>query len=157
VPGVSTRFGRGRTRRRIGPASKWRNGRRHKSGPPGPATRAEPGVLRHQSPSPDYYGDDRKAIISSRVRCSRSPPIQQLSGITVPPHDIHAWGFDASPVLGAFTIGGQRHRVVMRLTAGFSTCSIGGSRAPWQAIHGTNWAREIGADGRPGSPRQCRH
>ncbi len=106
------------------------------------------------NPNPDYYGDDRKG--DNLYTCSLlalDPDTGKLKWYyQFTPHDIHDWDSTQVPVLGAFTIGGQRHQVVMLANRNgffYVLDRESGKMLLGKPFTGTNWAREIGADGRP--------
>jgi alcohol dehydrogenase (cytochrome c) len=120
------------------------------------------------NPNPQYYGEDRRG--DNLYTCSLvalDPDRGQLRWhFQFTPHDTHDWDSSHVPVLADLTIGGEPRKVVMvanrngffyvldRQTGKFLLGQ------PFTSTS-TNWAREIGADGRPvvidnlGTPEKC--
>jgi alcohol dehydrogenase (cytochrome c) len=108
------------------------------------------------NPNPQYYGDDRQG--DNLYTCSLVALDADTGTLRwhyqFTPHDLHDWDSSHVPVLADFTVGGQPRKTVMvanrngffyvldRETGKFL---IG---KPFTSTS-TNWAREIGADGRP--------
>src|SRR5258708_752564 len=68
------------------------------------------------------------------------------------PHDIHDWDSTQVPVLGDVTFAGQPHKVVMLANRNgffYVLDRESGKLLLGKPFTGTNWAREIGPDGRP--------
>jgi alcohol dehydrogenase (cytochrome c) len=106
------------------------------------------------NPNPDYYGDDRKgddlytcSLVALDVDTGKLKWHYQFT-----PHDTHDWDSTQVPVLGDLTIGGQPHKVLMlanRNSFFYVLDRKTGKLLLGKPFNGTNWAREIGPDGRP--------
>ena len=106
------------------------------------------------NPNPDYYGAERKG--DNLYTCS----IVALDADTgelkwhyqFTPHDTHDWDSDHIPVLATVPIGGQPRKVVMVANRNgffYALDRATGKLLVAKPFTDTNWAREIGADGRP--------
>jgi alcohol dehydrogenase (cytochrome c) len=107
------------------------------------------------NPNPDYYGDDR--LGDNLYTCSLVA-LDADTGMLrwhyqFTPHDVHDWDSAHVPVQADLTIGGRPRRVVMVANRNgfFYTLDreTGKLLVGKPFIDGSNWAREIGADGRP--------
>jgi alcohol dehydrogenase (cytochrome c) len=120
------------------------------------------------NPNPQYYGEDRKG--DNLYTCSLVALDPDTGALRwhyqFTPHDTHDWDSSHVPVLADLPMNGQTRKVVMvanrngffyvldRETGKFLLGKPFTSAA-------TNWAREIGADGRPvvldnlGTPEKC--
>jgi alcohol dehydrogenase (cytochrome c) len=68
------------------------------------------------------------------------------------PHDTHDWDSNHIPVLADLTVGGQARKVVMVANRNgffYTLDRATGKLLVAKPFTGTNWAREIGPDGRP--------
>jgi alcohol dehydrogenase (cytochrome c) len=119
------------------------------------------------NPNPDDYGDDR--LGDNLYTCS----LVALDAATgklrwhyqFTPHDVHDWDSAHVPVQADLTIGGRPRKVVMVANRNgfFYTLDreTGKLLVGKPFIDGSNWAREIGPDGRPivldniGTPDKC--
>ena len=119
------------------------------------------------NPNPDYYGDDR--LGDNLYTCS----LVALDAATgrlrwhyqFTPHDVHDWDSAHVPVQGEMMIGGRTRKVVMVANRNGFFYTIdretGKLLLGKPFIDGSNWAREIGPDGRPivldniGTPDKC--
>jgi len=106
------------------------------------------------NPNPDYYGAER--LGDNLYTCS----IVALDADTgelkwyyqFTPHDTHDWDSDHIPVLADVRIGGQPRKAVMVANRNgffYALDRATGKLLLAKPFTGTNWAREIGADGRP--------
>lgn len=119
------------------------------------------------NPNPDFYGDDRLgdnlytcAIVALDADTGKLRWYYQFT-----PHDIHDWDSAQVPVLADLTIGGQPRKVVMLANRNgfFYTLDreTGKIIVAKPFTDNTNWAKEIGPDGRPivlndlGTPEKC--
>ncbi len=119
------------------------------------------------NPNPDYYGDDREgdnlytcALVALDADTGKLRWHYQFT-----PHDVHDWDSAHVPVQADLTIGGQLRKVVMVANRNgfFYTLDreTGKLLVAKPFIDGSNWAKEIGADGRPivldniGTPEKC--
>ena len=129
---------------------------------------AEPGLLRHrQSESGLLRRRSRRATTSTPARSSRSTPTpgKLRWHYQFTPHDVHDWDSAHVPVLADLTIGGRPRKVVMVANRNgfFYTLDreTGKLLVGKPFIDGSNWAKEIGPDGRPivldniGTPDKC--
>lgn len=106
------------------------------------------------NPNPDYYGDDRKG--DNLYTCSLLA-LDADTGVLkwhyqFTPHDIHDWDSTQVPVLGDVTFAGQPHKVVMLANRNgffYVLDRESGKLLLGKPFTGTNWAREIGPDGKP--------
>ena len=106
------------------------------------------------NPNPDYYGAERMG--DNLYTCS----IVALDADTgelkwhyqFTPHDTHDWDSDHIPVLADVRIAGQSRKVVMVANRNgffYALDRATGKLLLAKPFTDTNWAREIGADGRP--------
>jgi len=119
------------------------------------------------NPNPDYYGDDRLgdnlytcSLVALDADTGRLRWHYQFT-----PHDIHDWDSAHVPVQADITLGGRPRKVVMVANRNgfFYTLDreTGKLLVAKPFIDGSNWAKEIGADGRPividnvGTPEKC--
>jgi alcohol dehydrogenase (cytochrome c) len=119
------------------------------------------------NPNPQYYGGDRPG--DNLYTCSLVALDADTGTLRwhyqFTPHDTHDWDSSHVPVLADLTLGGQPHKVVMVANRNgfFYTLDreTGKVLVAKRFINDTNWAREIGADGRPivldnlGTPEKC--
>jgi alcohol dehydrogenase (cytochrome c) len=119
------------------------------------------------NPNPDYYGDDR--LGDNLYTCSLLA-IDADTGklrwhFQFTPHDVHDWDSAHVPVQADITIGGRMRKVVMVANRNgfFYTLDreTGQLLVAKTFIDESNWAKEIGKDGRPivlddiGTPEKC--
>jgi alcohol dehydrogenase (cytochrome c) len=125
------------------------------------------------NPNPDYYGGDR---LGDNLYTASLVALDADTGalrwhFQFTPHDTHDWDANQIPVLAELTIGGQRRRVVMTANRNgffYVLDRVTGEFLMAKPFTGTQWAREIGLDGRPivlnlgtvdpsnpGAPVQC--
>jgi alcohol dehydrogenase (cytochrome c) len=119
------------------------------------------------NPNPDYYGDDRNgdnlytcSLVALDADTGRLKWHFQFT-----PHDIHDWDSAHVPVQADLTIAGrQRHVVMVANRNGFFYTldrETGKLLVAKPFIDGSNWAKEVGPDGRPivldniGTPDKC--
>jgi alcohol dehydrogenase (cytochrome c) len=119
------------------------------------------------NPNPDYYGDDRNG--DNLYTCSLLALDADTGKLRwhyqFTPHDVHDWDSTHVPVQADLTIGGQARKVIMVANRNgfFYTLDreSGKLLLAKPFIDGSNWAKEIGPDGRPivldniGSPSNC--
>jgi len=119
------------------------------------------------NPNPDYYGDDRGG--DNLYTCSLVALDADTGKLRwhfqFTPHDIHDWDSAHVPVQAEFPIGGLMRRVVMVANRNgfFYTLDreTGRLLVAKPFIDGSNWAKEVGPDGRPivldnvGTPDKC--
>ena len=107
------------------------------------------------NPNPDYYGDDR--LGDNLYTCSLVALDADTGKLRwhyqFTPHDVHDWDSAHVPVQADLMVGGQQRRVVMVANRNgfFYTLDreTGKLLVGKPFIDGSNWAKEIGADGRP--------
>jgi len=119
------------------------------------------------NPNPDYYGGDREgdnlytcSLVALDADTGRLRWHYQFT-----PHDIHDWDSAHVPVQADLTIGGRLRNVIMVANRNgfFYTLDRenGALLVGKPFIDGSNWAKEIGANGRPivlddiGTPEKC--
>lgn len=119
------------------------------------------------NPNPDYYGDDREgdnlytcSLLALDADTGRLRWHYQFT-----PHDIHDWDSAHVPVQADLTIGGRPRKVIMVANRNgfFYTLDRENGKllVARPFIDGSNWSKEIGADGRPvvldniGTPEKC--
>ena len=119
------------------------------------------------NPNPDYYGDDRAG--DNLYTCSLVALDADTGKLRwhfqFTPHDIHDWDSAHVPVQADITIGGQLRPVVMVANRNgfFYTLDreTGKLLVARPFIDTSNWAKEVGPDGRPivldniGTPDKC--
>jgi alcohol dehydrogenase (cytochrome c) len=119
------------------------------------------------NPNPDYYGDDRAG--DNLYTCSLVALDADTGKLRwhfqFTPHDIHDWDSAHVPVQADITIAGQPRRVVMIANRNgfFYTLDreTGKLLVARPFIDTSNWAKEVGPDGRPivldniGTPEKC--
>jgi alcohol dehydrogenase (cytochrome c) len=106
------------------------------------------------NPNPDYYGGDR---LGDNLYTASLVALDADSGklrwhYQFTPHDTHDWDGNQIPVLADLTIRGQRRRVVMVASRNgffYVLDRATGELLLGKPFTGTQWAREIGKDGRP--------
>jgi len=107
------------------------------------------------NPNPDYYGDDRLgdnlytcSLVALDVDTGKLRWHYQFT-----PHDVHDWDSAHVPVQAELKIGGKLRKVIMVANRNgfFYTLDreTGKLLVAKPFIDGSNWAKEIGADGRP--------
>jgi alcohol dehydrogenase (cytochrome c) len=119
------------------------------------------------NPNPNYYGDDRSG--DNLYTCSLVALDADTGRLRwhfqFTPHDIHDWDSAHVPVQADLTIAGRLRRVIMVANRNgfFYTLDreTGKLLVAKPFIDGSNWAKEIGPDGRPivldniGTPDRC--
>ncbi len=106
------------------------------------------------NPNPDYWGDDRKGdnlYTASLVALDADTGALKWH-YQFTPHDLHDWDSNHVPVLADLTIQGQQRRVVMVANRNgffYALDRATGELLVARPFTGTQWAREIGPDGRP--------
>ena len=107
------------------------------------------------NPNPDYYGDDREG--DNLYTCSLVALDADTGKLRwhyqFTPHDVHDWDSAHVPVQADLKIGGQARKVIMVANRNgfFYTLDreSGKLLVAKTFIDGSNWAKEIGKDGRP--------
>jgi alcohol dehydrogenase (cytochrome c) len=106
------------------------------------------------NPNPDYYGDERKGdnLYTCSIVALDADTGQLKWHYQFTPHDTHDWDSNHIPVLADVQIGGQSRKVVMVANRNgffYALDRATGKLLLAKPFTDTNWAREIGADGRP--------
>ena len=106
------------------------------------------------NPNPDYYGGDRVGdnLFTSSLVALDADTGQLRWHYQFTPHDTHDWDGNQIPVQAELTIGGQRRRVVMVASRNgffYVLDRATGELLLGKPFTGTQWAREIGKDGKP--------
>jgi alcohol dehydrogenase (cytochrome c) len=107
------------------------------------------------NPNPDYYGDDREgdnlytcSLVALDLDTGKLRWYYQFT-----PHDVHDWDSAHVPVQADLKIAGQSRKVIMVANRNgfFYTLDreSGKLLVAKPFIDGSNWAKEIGPDGRP--------
>jgi len=106
------------------------------------------------NPNPDYYGEDRKgdnlyttSLVALDTDTGKLRWHYQFS-----PHDLHDWDSNHVPVLADLPIRGQQRKVVMVANRNgffYTLDRTTGELLVAKPFTETQWAREIGRDGRP--------
>ena len=106
------------------------------------------------NPVPDYYGPDRPGdnLYTASIVALDADTGELKWHYQFTPHDTHDWDANQIPVLTDLTIGGEERKVVMVANRNGFFYVL--DRATGELLLGepftaTQWAREIGADGRP--------
>jgi alcohol dehydrogenase (cytochrome c) len=106
------------------------------------------------NPNPDYYGDERKGdnLYTCSIVALDADTGQLKWHYQFTPHDTHDWDSNHIPVLAEVPISGQSHKVVMVANRNgffYALDRATGKLLLAKPFTDTNWAREIGKDGRP--------
>jgi alcohol dehydrogenase (cytochrome c) len=106
------------------------------------------------NPNPNYYGADRKGdnLYTASIVAIDADTGKLRWHYQFTPHDTHDWDANQIPVLGDITIRGQRRKTVMFANRNgffYTMDRETGALLVTKPFTGTQWAREIGADGRP--------
>jgi PQQ-dependent dehydrogenase (methanol/ethanol family) len=106
------------------------------------------------NPNPDYYGDERKGdnLYTCSIVALDADTGQLKWHYQFTPHDTHDWDSNHIPVLADVQIGGQPRKVVMVANRNgffYALDRATGKVLVAKPFTDTNWAREIGPDGRP--------
>jgi alcohol dehydrogenase (cytochrome c) len=106
------------------------------------------------NPNPDYYGAERMGdnLYTCSIVALDADTGQLKWHYQFTPHDTHDWDSDHIPVLGDVRIAGQTRKVVMMANRNgffYALDRADGKLLLAKPFTSTNWAREIGADGRP--------
>ena len=106
------------------------------------------------NPNPDYYGGDRLGdnLYTSSIVALDADTGKLRWHYQFSPHDTHDWDGNQIPVLADLTIRGQRRRVVMVASRNgffYVLDRATGELLLGKPFTGTQWAREIGKDGKP--------
>jgi alcohol dehydrogenase (cytochrome c) len=119
------------------------------------------------NPNPDYYGDDRAGdnLYSCSLLAIDADTGKLKWHFQFTPHDIHDWDSAHVPVQADVNVAGRKQKVVMVANRNgfFYTLNreTGQLLVAKPFIDGSNWAKEVGPDGRPivldnvGTPDKC--
>jgi alcohol dehydrogenase (cytochrome c) len=106
------------------------------------------------NPNPNYFGDVRQGdnLYTVSLVAIDADTGKLKWHYQFVPHDTHDWDANQIPVLGDLTMNGQRHKVVMVASRNgffYTFDRKTGKLLVAKPFTGTQWAREIGPDGRP--------
>jgi alcohol dehydrogenase (cytochrome c) len=106
------------------------------------------------NPNPDYYGLDRQGdnLYTASLIAVDADTGRLRWHFQFTPHDLHDWDSNHVPVLADLTIAGQPRKVVMvanRNSFFYVLDRVTGKLLLGKPFTGTQWAREIGPDGKP--------
>ncbi len=107
------------------------------------------------NPNPDYYGDDRAGdnLYSCSLLAIDADTGKLRWHFQFTPHDVHDWDSAHVPVQAELAIGGRTQKVVMVANRNgfFYTLNreTGKLLVARPFIDGSNWAKEVDANGRP--------
>ena len=106
------------------------------------------------NPNPNYFGDDRKGdnLYTASIVALDADTGKLRWHYQFTPHDTHDWDANHVPVLTDLTVRGQRRKVVMIANRNgffYTLDRTSGEIIVAKPYTGTQWAREIGPDGRP--------
>jgi alcohol dehydrogenase (cytochrome c) len=106
------------------------------------------------NPNPDYYGDDRRGdnLYTASIIALDADSGTLRWHYQFTPHDTHDWDSNHVPVLADVTIGGVTRKVVMVANRNgffYTLDRTSGELLVGKPFTGTQWAREIGKDGKP--------
>ena len=119
------------------------------------------------NPNPDYYGDDRAGdnLYSCSLLAIDADTGKLKWHFQFTPHDTHDWDSAHVPVQAEMNVGGRKQKVVMVANRNgfFYTLNreTGALLVAKPFIDGSNWAKDVGPDGRPivldnvGTPDKC--
>jgi alcohol dehydrogenase (cytochrome c) len=106
------------------------------------------------NPNPDYWGDDRAG--DNLYTCSLVALDADTGALRwhfqFTPHDIHDWDAAQVPVLGDISFGARTRKVVMFANRNgffYTLDRENGQLLVAKPFTATNWARQIGPNGRP--------
>jgi alcohol dehydrogenase (cytochrome c) len=106
------------------------------------------------NPNPDYYGGDRTGdnLYTASLVALDADTGKLKWHYQFTPHDLHDWDSNHVPVLADLPIDGQTRKVVMvanRNSFFYTLDRTNGQLIAAKPFTGTQWAREIGKDGKP--------
>jgi alcohol dehydrogenase (cytochrome c) len=106
------------------------------------------------NPNPNYFADNRlgdnlytASIVAVNATTGKLKWHYQFT-----PHDTHDWDANQIPILAELSIRGERHKVVMVANRNgffYTMDRTNGKLLVAKPFTATQWAREIGLDGRP--------
>ena len=106
------------------------------------------------NPSPNYFGDNRLGdnLYTASIVAVNADTGKLKWHYQFTPHDTHDWDANQIPILTDLTIRGQRQKVVMVANRNgffYTLDRTNGKLLVAKPYTATQWAREIGPDGRP--------
>ena len=106
------------------------------------------------NPNPDYYGGDRIGdnLYTASILAIDADTGQLRWHYQFTPHDTHDWDANQIPVLADLEFNGRQRRVVMQASRNgffYVLDRATGELLLGRPFTGTQWAREIGPDGKP--------
>jgi len=106
------------------------------------------------NPNPDYYGLDRQGdnLYTASIIALDADTGTLRWHFQFTPHDLHDWDSNHVPVLADLTVAGQPRKVVMvanRNSFFYVIDRVTGKLILGKPFTGTQWARELGPDGKP--------
>jgi alcohol dehydrogenase (cytochrome c) len=106
------------------------------------------------NPTPNYFGDARPGdnLYTASMVALDADTGKLRWHYQFTPHDTHDWDANHVPVLGELTIGGRQRKVLMTANRNgffYTLDRATGEILVAKPYTGTQWAREIGSDGRP--------
>ena len=118
-------------------------------------SRAEPRVLRHRQPGPDYYSANREGdnLYTASIVALDADTGKLKWHYQFTPHDVHDWDATQVPVLGDLPIDGKPRKVVMFANRNgffYTIDRVTGKLIVAKPFVETTWAKEISSiTGRP--------
>lgn len=106
------------------------------------------------NPNPNYFSDNRRGdnLYTASIVAVDADTGKLKWHYQFTPHDTHDWDANQIPVLSDLTIGGQRYKAVMVASRNgffYTFDRKNGKLLLAKPFTGTQWARQIGPDGRP--------
>jgi alcohol dehydrogenase (cytochrome c) len=106
------------------------------------------------NPNPNYFGDNRLGdnLYTASIVALDADTGKLKWHYQFTPHDTHDWDANNIPILAELSIRGQRHKVVMVANRNgffYTLDRTNGKLLVAKPFTATQWAREIGPDGRP--------
>jgi alcohol dehydrogenase (cytochrome c) len=106
------------------------------------------------NPNPNYFGDNRLGdnLYTASIVALDADTGKLKWHYQFTPHDTHDWDANNIPILAELSIRGQRHKVVMVANRNgffYTLDRATGKLLVAKPFTATEWAREIGPDGRP--------
>jgi alcohol dehydrogenase (cytochrome c) len=106
------------------------------------------------NPQPDYYGLDRQGdnLYTASLIAVDADTGKLKWHFQFTPHDLHDWDSNHVPVIADAMIGGRTRKVVMvanRNSFFYVLDRVTGKLILGKPYNGTQWARELGPDGKP--------
>jgi alcohol dehydrogenase (cytochrome c) len=106
------------------------------------------------NPNPDYYGLDRQGdnLYTASLVAVDADTGKLRWHFQFTPHDLHDWDSNHVPVIADVTIGGQARKAVMVANRNgffYVLDRVTGKLILGKPFTATQWARELGPDGKP--------